>query len=122
MAHYYQNQYTPPPETNEYGNPIRQTNNCATPFIRVAPPLYRVGIGYCMTSTITDALTFWKRKFKLIAPPSVTCKREALRNDGDTGVVFGVGTPMLKHFPRVRMLGATQPGRSPWVPGGYVGL
>ena len=31
-----------------------------------------------------------------IAPPSVTCEKKAPRNDGDTGVVSAVGTPMLK--------------------------
>ncbi|GMN71584.1 hypothetical protein TIFTF001_055952 [Ficus carica] len=31
-----------------------------------------------------------------VAPPSITCKREAPRNDGDTGVVSVVDTPMLK--------------------------
>ncbi|GMN60595.1 hypothetical protein TIFTF001_029681 [Ficus carica] len=33
---------------------------------------------------------------QILAPPSITCKREAPRNDGDTGVVSAVGTPMLK--------------------------
>ncbi|GMN60140.1 hypothetical protein TIFTF001_029214 [Ficus carica] len=56
---------------------------------------------------------------RLAAPPSVTCKKEALRNDGDTGVVSAVGTPMLKRFPWVPVLGATRPGRPPRVPGGY---
>ncbi|GMN37615.1 hypothetical protein TIFTF001_006957 [Ficus carica] len=91
---------------------------------------------------------------RAVAPLSVTCKKEAPRNDGDTSVVSAVSTPMLKsskdtdmqeerqsfgkakmiipefvgssfiyrRFPRVRMLGATRPGRPPWVPGGYVGL
>ncbi|GMN37154.1 hypothetical protein TIFTF001_006592 [Ficus carica] len=32
-----------------------------------------------------------------VAPPSITCKREAPRNDGDTGMVSAAGTPMLKY-------------------------
>ncbi|GMN46319.1 hypothetical protein TIFTF001_015500 [Ficus carica] len=53
-----------------------------------------------------------------VAPPLITCKREAPRNDGDTGVVSAVDTPMLKRFSWVRVLGATRSGRLPRVPGG----
>ncbi|GMN35818.1 hypothetical protein TIFTF001_005552 [Ficus carica] len=33
-----------------------------------------------------------------VAPPSITCRREAPWNDWDTGVVFAVGTLMLKRL------------------------
>ncbi|GMN72301.1 hypothetical protein TIFTF001_053538 [Ficus carica] len=53
-----------------------------------------------------------------IAPPSITCKREAPRNDGDTCVASTVGTLMLKRFPRVRVFEATRLGRLPRAPDG----
>ncbi|GMN48526.1 hypothetical protein TIFTF001_017704 [Ficus carica] len=42
-----------------------------------------------------------------VAPPSITCKKEAPRNDRDTGVVSAVGTPMLKSA-RILMQGERQ--------------
>ncbi|GMN49222.1 hypothetical protein TIFTF001_018390 [Ficus carica] len=46
-------------------------------------------------------------QYSPVTPPSITCKMEALRNDGDTGVVSAAGTPMLKSV-RVLMQGERQ--------------
>ncbi|GMN44968.1 hypothetical protein TIFTF001_014172 [Ficus carica] len=40
-----------------------------------------------------------------VAPPSITCKREAPWNDWNTSVVSAAGTPMLKRLSLVWVLG-----------------
>ncbi|GMN64348.1 hypothetical protein TIFTF001_033423 [Ficus carica] len=45
-------------------------------------------------------------------------QNEAPQNNGDTGVMFAIGTPILKRFPRVRVLGATWSGWPSRVPDG----
>ncbi|GMN68868.1 hypothetical protein TIFTF001_037932 [Ficus carica] len=42
-----------------------------------------------------------------VTPPSITCKKEAPQNDGDTGMVSAAGTPMLKSV-RILMQGERQ--------------
>ncbi|GMN68644.1 hypothetical protein TIFTF001_037703 [Ficus carica] len=49
-----------------------------------------------MVSAATPTMNGYSGRYWPVAPPSITCKREAPRNDGDTGVVSAVGTPMLK--------------------------
>ncbi|GMN27992.1 hypothetical protein TIFTF001_001881 [Ficus carica] len=52
-----------------------------------------------------------------VAPPSITCKREVSRNDGDICVVSAVGTPMLNSVGASLGSGCSgQPGRV-----GYLG-
>ncbi|GMN42446.1 hypothetical protein TIFTF001_011658 [Ficus carica] len=53
----------------------------------------------------------------------VTCKREALRSDGDTGGVSATSTPILKsEFPAGSGVLVTRSGRLPRTPGGQIGL
>nr|GMN69125.1 hypothetical protein TIFTF001_038179 [Ficus carica]GMN69141.1 hypothetical protein TIFTF001_038195 [Ficus carica] len=75
-----------------------------------------------MVPAATPNVNGYSGRYWPVAPPSVTCKREAPRNDGDTGVVSAVGILMLKRSSRARELRATRPGRPSRVPGGYVGL
>ncbi|GMN60782.1 hypothetical protein TIFTF001_029872 [Ficus carica] len=47
-----------------------------------------------------------------------TCEKEAPQNDGDTGVVSAMGTPMLKRSSRARVLGEIRSGQLPRAPDG----
>ena len=48
------------------------------------------------TLTATPKVVGWSDQDRPVALPSITCKREAPRNEGDTGVVSAAGTPMPK--------------------------
>ncbi|GMN65018.1 hypothetical protein TIFTF001_034096 [Ficus carica] len=80
-------------------------------FIASGPPSSAKMLMPKMTPAATPIVVVYSGLNSLVAPPSVTCKLEAPRNDGDTGVI-------LLRFLRVRVLGATRPGRLPRVPGG----
>ncbi|GMN64706.1 hypothetical protein TIFTF001_033779 [Ficus carica] len=49
-----------------------------------------------MIPAATPTVNGYSSRYWPVAPPSITCKREAPRNDGDTGVVYVVGTPKVK--------------------------
>ncbi|GMN63135.1 hypothetical protein TIFTF001_032217 [Ficus carica] len=49
-----------------------------------------------MTPAATPSVIGLSSGDKPVALPSITCKREAPKNDGVTGVVSAAGTPILK--------------------------
>ncbi|GMN60602.1 hypothetical protein TIFTF001_029688 [Ficus carica] len=75
-----------------------------------------------MVPAATPNVNGYSGQYWPVAPPSITCKREAPRNDGDTGVVSAVGTPMLKGYwpngwvprgPRLYAVSSSMPWASP---------
>ncbi|GMN53780.1 hypothetical protein TIFTF001_022914 [Ficus carica] len=71
-----------------------------------------------MVPAATPNVNGYSGRYWPVAPPSVTCKREAPRNDGDTGAVSAVGTSMLKRSSRAQVLGETRSGQLPRAPDG----